>query len=106
MGLAGWIGLTVAGALLHLLAVLARVRNLAVAMPAARPVRDRALVTVAAASIGALTLTQLDRLQPVAAPATALATAVALVLAGRIARLALRALPAGPRRPVTRARSK
>ncbi len=46
--LAGWIGLTVAGSLLHLLAMLARVRSgFAFAMPSPEPARDR-LVTVAA----------------------------------------------------------
>jgi nitrite reductase (NO-forming) len=46
--LAGWIGLTVAGSLLHLLAMLARVRSgFAFAMPSPDPLRDR-LVTIGA----------------------------------------------------------
>ena len=50
LGEAGWIGMTVAGSLLHLLTVLHRVRNLARAMPAATPGRDRALVGLAMAA--------------------------------------------------------
>jgi hypothetical protein len=95
--LAGWIGLTVTGALLHLLAVLARVRRFTIAMPEPRPARDRAVVVAAAAGIGALALAYIDGLEPVAAPATLLAVAVALLLAGRIAVLAYTAATARPR---------
>jgi hypothetical protein len=95
--LAGWIGLTVAGALLHLLAVLARVRRFTIAMPEPRPARDRAVVVAAAAAIGALALAYIDGLEPVAAPATLLTVAVALLLAGRIAVLAYTAATARPR---------
>jgi nitrite reductase (NO-forming) len=41
--LAGWVGLTVCGALLHLLAVLTRVRNLSRPMPVAATMRDPVL---------------------------------------------------------------
>jgi hypothetical protein len=94
--LAGWIGLTVAGALLHLLAVLARVRRFTIAMPTPDPARDRAVVVAAAVGIGALALAHLDELEPVAAPATVLTVAVGLLLSSRIAVLALRAFGARP----------
>jgi hypothetical protein len=54
--LLGWIGLTVAGSLLHLLAILARARNFARPMPPARPTRDRALTAAAGVAIAALAL--------------------------------------------------
>jgi hypothetical protein len=95
--LAGWIGLTVAGALLHLLAVLVRVRRFTIAMPTPHPARDRAVVVAAAVGIGALALAHIDGLQRVAAPAALLTVAVALLLAGQIAVLALTALTARPR---------
>jgi nitrite reductase (NO-forming) len=98
--LAGWIGLTVSGSLLHLLAVLARVRHFAVAMPPARPARDRLVVVAAGAGVGALALARAPGLEALGAPAAALTTAVAAVLALRIAVLARRALaPRGARRP-------
>lgn len=53
--LAGWIGLTVAGSLVHLLGLLARVRSgFAVGMPARSPVRDRLVTAGAAAGLTAL----------------------------------------------------
>jgi hypothetical protein len=47
----GWLGLTVCGSLLHLLAVLARVRDLRQSLPVPRPVRDRLLATIAVAGL-------------------------------------------------------
>jgi hypothetical protein len=95
--LAGWIGLTVAGALLHLLAVLARVRRFTTAMPAPHPARDRAVAVAAAVGIGALALAPIDGLERVAAPATLVSVGVALLLARRIAVLAFAAFTARPR---------
>src|ERR1019366_10652145 len=45
--LAGWIGLTVSGSLLHLLAVLARIKSFTFQMPRPRPTLDRTLSTPA-----------------------------------------------------------
>jgi hypothetical protein len=95
--LAAWIGLTVAGALLHLLAVLARVRRFTTAMPEPHPARDRAVVVAAAVGIGALALAHIEALERVAAPAAVLTVTVALLLARRIAVLALTAATARPR---------
>jgi nitrite reductase (NO-forming) len=80
---AGWIGLTVAGSLLHLLTVLARVRDLRRPMPSPRPVPDRAIAGLAGAAIAAFALSHAAR------PAL---VAVAALLAARILAVAARAL--------------
>jgi nitrite reductase (NO-forming) len=54
----GWIGLTVLGSLVHLLAVLVRVRNLARPMPAARPRRDLAVAALAGLGVAGLGLAE------------------------------------------------
>ncbi len=56
---AGWVGLTVIGSLLHLLAIVVRVRNFTRPMPPARPRVDRALTGLAAVGVAALAVTQL-----------------------------------------------
>lgn len=98
--LAGWIGLTVAGSLLHLLAILGRIRRFSLAIPAPRPTGDRALVCLAAVAIGLLAPSKALGLAPLEAPATALALALAAVMALRVMLLAARALVPGsvPRR--------
>ena len=96
--LLGWIGLTVAGSLLHLLAILARVRNFARPMPPARPTRDRALTAAAGVAIVALALSHAAGLGPLTTPASAVLAAIAGLLAIRILTLALLAVRA-PRRP-------
>jgi hypothetical protein len=54
----GWLGLTVCGSLLHLLAVLARVRDLRQSLPVPRPVRDRSLATIAVAGLVGLAVSR------------------------------------------------
>ena len=49
--LPGWLGLTVAGSLLHLLAVLARVRDFTRPLPPARPTRDGLLAGAATLAV-------------------------------------------------------
>jgi nitrite reductase (NO-forming) len=80
---AGWIGLTVAGSLLHLLAVLARVRDLRRPLPAPHQVPDRAIAGLAAVAITAFAVSHAAR--PVL-------LAVAALLAARILAVAARAL--------------
>jgi nitrite reductase (NO-forming) len=92
--LAGWIGLTVAGSLLHLLAILARIRNFTLPMPQPRPLRDRTLTVTAGAGVAALALARAPGLAPLGAPAAAVTAAVGGLLAIRVLALALRA--AGP----------
>jgi nitrite reductase (NO-forming) len=90
--LAGWVGLTVAGSLLHLLGVLHRVRHLSSAMPAARPASDLLITLVAAGSVTALALSRANDLGGVAAAAAAALVAAAAVLGSRIVMLAARAV--------------
>jgi len=90
---AGWIGLTVLGSLLHLLAVVVRVRGgFAARMPVARPRLDTAIAALAIAGIAALALSQGTGLDGWRAPAGALLLAAYLILGGRVALLAARVL--------------
>jgi nitrite reductase (NO-forming) len=97
--LAGWIGLTVAGSLIHLLAVLARVRNLTAAMPAPRQARDRALTALAAAAVATWALAAVPGLAWLDGVALALRVGVTFALGVRIAPLALQAATAPRRHP-------
>jgi nitrite reductase (NO-forming) len=86
---AGWIGLTVLGSLLHLLAVVVRVRSFSRPLPAPRPRPDLAVTAVAGAGIVGLALAQPIDLDVV----TALALAALLggygLLVARVAKLGL-----------------
>jgi nitrite reductase (NO-forming) len=95
--LAGWIGLTVAGSLLHLLAILAGIRNFTLPMLQPRPLRDRTLTATAGAGVAALALSRAPGLAPLGTPAAAVTAAVAGLLAIRVLALALRAA-----RPIVR----
>lgn len=88
---AGWIGLTVVGSLLHLLALLNRVRDLRRAMPEPHPVRDMAITAIAAAAVAALALGKLIEADAVADAAAALTIAVFAGLGARVLLLAGRA---------------
>jgi nitrite reductase (NO-forming) len=90
--LTGWIGLTVTGSLLHLLAILARIRNFTLPMPQPRPLRDRTFTATAGAGVAALALSRAPGLAPLGAPAAAVTAAVAGLLAIRVLVLALRAV--------------
>jgi hypothetical protein len=90
--LAGWIGLTVSGSLLHLLAVLARIKSFTFPMPQPSPARDRALTATAGMGVAALALSNTPGLAPLSDPAAALTIAVAGLLAIRVLALALRAV--------------
>lgn len=90
---AGWIGLTVLGSLLHLLAVVVRVRGgFAAKMPAPRPRLDALVALAAAAGIAVLAISQGAGLERWRVPATFLLLAAYLFLAARIAVLAGRVL--------------
>lgn len=90
---AGWIGLTVLGSLLHLLAIVVRVRGgFAARMPVARPRLDAASATIAAAGIAATALAQGAGLDGWRGPAELLLLAGYSILAARVARLAVRVL--------------
>ncbi|MGD9735062.1 MAG: hypothetical protein AB7V58_05555 [Solirubrobacterales bacterium] len=90
---AGWIGLTVLGSLLHLLAVVLRVRGgFEARMPVARPPLDAGLAALAALAITALALAQGVGLGELRDPARLLLLIVYLALAARVAQLAARVL--------------
>lgn len=95
--LAGWIGLTVAGSLLHLLAVLGRVRRRSATLPTPRPATDRLLVAATGLGIAALAVSHSDGASGLHTPASILVLAVAAILAARIATLLWQAV--APRRP-------
>jgi hypothetical protein len=99
--LPGWLGLTVAGALLHLLAVLARVRDLSRPLPVPRPARDRALSAAALLGVLALAGARSDVLPGVDAPALGVLLAAYVVLAALV--LARFARAAGARNAKMRA---
>jgi nitrite reductase (NO-forming) len=90
---AGWIGLTVLGSLLHLLAVVIRVRGgFAASMPVARPRLDGAIAALAMVAIAALALAQGTGIGGMHGPAGLLLLAVYVVLGTRVAQLAGRVL--------------
>ena len=97
--LAGWIGLTVSGALLHLLAVLARVRSFSRAMPTPAPVRDPALTLAAGIGVSALAISHVPSLDALGTPASIILLTVLALLSVRVLVLAVRALrlPIGAR---------
>jgi nitrite reductase (NO-forming) len=94
----GWIGMTFAGSLVHLLGVLARVRGGAPPMRP-KPRRDGALTAALALAVALLAAAQDHALAELRTGAAALVFLLALPLAARIARLAAGALRAT--RPVT-----
>lgn len=95
--LPGWLGLTVAGALLHLLAVLARVRDLRRPLPAPLPARDRSLAGLALVSVLGLAAARGVALPALDTPATSVLVASYLALGMLVVARAARALRAGTR---------
>jgi nitrite reductase (NO-forming) len=90
---AGWVGLTVLGSLLHLLAVVVRVRGgFTARMPAPRPRLDGGVAALAMLAVAALALAQEGGPDALHTPAKWLLVAVYAVLAARVAQLAARVL--------------
>lgn len=82
----GWIGLTVLGSMLHLLAVVIRVRaGFFAPMPAPRPAIDSALTLLALVGIGGLALAQALGAEAGATATAALAVAAYLLIGGKTA---------------------
>jgi hypothetical protein len=90
--LVGWIGLTVAGSLLHLLAILGRIRHVMRTLPPPHPVRDRALTALATVAVAALAVSQAPGLETLDGAAIVLTLAVGGALALRVAQIAARVL--------------
>ena len=94
--LAGWIGLTVCGALLHLLAILGRIRHFTRTMPRPRPVPERVITAAIGIALAALAISRLTGATRIETPASVLTVACAAALTARVATLAVSAL--APRR--------
>jgi len=86
----GWIGLTVLGSLLHLLAVVVRVRDFAAQMPPPNPRFDLFVALLAIAGICTLALSQQLGLDGWRGPAAAALLAAYAILGARVAALAAR----------------
>jgi nitrite reductase (NO-forming) len=89
---AGWIGLTVAGSLLHLLALLLRVRDFSRQMPAARPRLDGLFAALAAFGVAAVALSQSVGPGGWGGSARAVLLIAYAVLGARVATLAARVI--------------
>lgn len=89
--MAGWIGLTVAGSLLHLLAVLARIRHHTKALPAPRRLPELALTILCVVAVAAWALAAVRGLGMIGSAALALRGAAAAILAALILRAAITA---------------
>lgn len=95
--LAGWVGLTVAGSLLHLLGVLHRVRDFTRTMPAPTPTPDRLLTACASTAVATLALSNASGLEKLHTPAVIAVGVVAGVIAVRVLTLAGLAVRSGRR---------
>lgn len=96
--IAGWIGLTVVGSLLHLLALLNRVRDMSRRMPVDHPTRDGAITAAAGIAVGGLSIVHLLGGGRFAGVAAALVLCVYAGLGARVLQLAsLAAVRARPR---------
>jgi nitrite reductase (NO-forming) len=96
---AGWIALTVAGSLMHLLTVLARVRRFTLAMPAPHPARDAAVTALAGLAVVVWALAQIPGADGLEVPALVLRILAAAVLAAHVARAAARSFRRRPAAP-------
>jgi hypothetical protein len=88
----GWIGLTVLGSLLHLLALLLRVRDLRRGMPEPRPVRDLALTIVAALGVATAAAADLGAGSLLDRAGEAVLLAAYVLLGARVALLGARVI--------------
>jgi nitrite reductase (NO-forming) len=93
--LPGWLGLTVLGSLLHLLAVLVRVRDFRRPLPTARPARDRVLVAAALGAVIAVAAARTRDLAPLTTPAGCALLASYLVLGSLVLARAAQAVRGG-----------
>ena len=93
---AGWIGLTVAGSLLHLLRLMARVRRLG--RPEAQPSRVTAVALAALVLVPLLAAARLADVDGLATAAAIALVAVYVVTGAQIVRAAVRAVQAAPLR--------
>jgi nitrite reductase (NO-forming) len=100
--LAGWLGLTVLGSLVHLLAVLVRIGDLTRPFPEPRRLYERSVPVLAGVAVTALALARLVPVDELTAPAAGVLAAAYVLLAARILALAARALRQSPPRILAR----
>ncbi|MEZ5075062.1 MAG: hypothetical protein R2691_09565 [Solirubrobacterales bacterium] len=91
---AGWVGVTVVGSLLHLLAVLVRVRHPATPMPSPRPTLDQATIAVVAVGVLGVATAQLAEAPGLRAAGSIVLAAGYALLISRVAPLAGRVMTA------------
>lgn len=96
--LGGWLGLTVAGAMLHLLAVVGRVRDLRRPPAPPRPLRDAAVVSLALTGVFTLAGANVADDEHLMLAGTLITGAAYAILAAMILGSAARALRGGPPR--------
>lgn len=96
--LAGWVGLTVLGSLLHLLTVLRRVRSLPRPSPPSAREFDRYLPPMALLGVALLAAAQFVGLAVLAAPGAVALLAVYAFVGARTLRLVVAAVRAAPLR--------
>lgn len=104
--LAGWVGLTVAGALLHLMAVLARVRHFTTGLPVPRPLPDLATTAICVGAVVTWALAGVHGLSGISTTALGLrllATVVVLMQILTVARRAARVFAPGRARRLAHA---
>ncbi len=94
--LAGWIGMTVAGSILHLISVVVRVRDFSRPVPGPNPVRDGALVGLAVAGVTLLALALGTAADFLRWPATGLILLTGTALAASAVRSVILAFRLGP----------
>ena len=96
--LAGWVALTVAGSLLHLLGLLAHVRHFLGGMDAIHRGRDIATAVLAGLAIAVWALAQAGGLDWLDVPALVLRLTALAAIGGQIAAAAWKAIPRRPNR--------
>lgn len=96
--LIGWVGLTVAGSMLHLLSVVVRVRDLARPVAAPNRLRDGLLAAAALTGVALLAISELAGVEQLTGVARIVLLLVAVTLAGLVLRSVVLAVRLGPRK--------
>mgnify|MGYP001278453270 CR=1 FL=1 len=94
--LAGWVGLTVIGSMLHLLSVVVRVRDLGRPTTTPNQLQDRLLTSAAVGAIGLLAGAEAVTGDRLVGLASFLVLLVAVILVGLVIRSVVAALLLGP----------
>lgn len=92
----GWIGLTVAGSMLHLISVVAHVRDLGRARTDPHPLRERVVAGLAVAGVALLSVARLTELDQLVGPAVLSILTAGLVICAAFVRSVIDAVRLGP----------